>query len=296
MIVVQQSPAAAGRRLVRVLRGCLFLSLVVLEPVASAQDATPLDPVVITATRTPQRLTDALPSTTVVSRADIDASHAPDLATLLRGQGGIDVAQSGGLGSQTSVFLRGANSNQVLVLIDGLRVNAVGSGAASFAHLMIDQIDRVEIVRGNVSSLYGSEAVGGVIQIFTRGGSADARSGIGGRVEWGNERTRATSVDAARSFGPADATTRVGVAASYRSARGFSAIDADRVPDRQSRCGRLSQRVDLRACRAAVRRARGSVSATSRVTAICSSTTPPTTASSGCRTTGACRRTTSARV
>ena len=197
--------------------------------------AARLDPVVVTASRTAQRLSDALPATTLITRADIEDSQAPDVATLLRGQVGIDVAQSGGTGSQTSLFLRGANSNQVLVLIDGLRVNAVGSGAASIAHLMIDQVDHVEIVRGNVSSLYGSEAIGGVIQIFTRGGAntGDTSSDhprVGLNAEWGGDRTRAASFDAAHAFGADGARTRVGLAASYRSARGFSAIDANRAP------------------------------------------------------------------
>ena len=205
----------------------------------SSTQAATLDPVVVTASRNAQRLSDTLPATTVITRSDIEDSHARDLATLLRGQAGIDVAQSGGLGSQTSLFVRGANSNQVLVLIDGLRVNAVGSGAASVAHLMIDQIDHVEIVRGNVSSLYGSEAIGGVIQIFTRGGayasgstSEQPTAGLnaGLNAEWGGDRTRAASFDGAHAFGASDARTRIGFAASYRSARGFSAIDANRAP------------------------------------------------------------------
>ncbi len=160
--------------------------------VAAAQSpATELDPVVVTATRTAQPLSDALPATTVITREDIDDSHAPDLATLLRAQAGFDVAQSGGLGSQTSLFLRGSNSNQVLVLVDGLRINAVNSGAASIAHLMIDQIDHVEIVRGNVSSLYGSEAIGGVVQIFTRGGQeANGAITAGASGTYGTEHTR----------------------------------------------------------------------------------------------------------
>ncbi len=207
----------------------------VLSAVAPAQSvdqsaATPLDPVVVTSSRTAQRLSDALPATSVISRADIEDSHAPDLATLLRGQAGFDVAQSGGLGSQSSLFLRGSNSNQVLVLIDGLRVNAVNGGAASIAHLMVDQIDHIEIVRGNVSSLYGSEAIGGVVQIFTRGGTDSGAPGsVGAGVTYGSEQTRAASVDASQSFGPSDARTHVGVSASYRSANGFSAIDAGRV-------------------------------------------------------------------
>jgi vitamin B12 transporter len=210
-----------------------FLSAIaVAQSSSDATQATPLDPVVVTATRTAQPLSDALPATTVITRAEIENSHAPDLATLLRGQAGFDVAQTGGLGGQTSLFLRGANSNQVLVLIDGLRINAVNSGAASVAHLMVDQIDHVEIVRGNVSSLYGSEAIGGVIQIFTRAGSGSDtgdRPSIGTGVAYGSEHTRAASVDAAQSFGPSDARTHIGVAASYNTAKGFSAIDANRV-------------------------------------------------------------------
>jgi vitamin B12 transporter len=208
---------------------------IVLSNIASAQSAdlsqaTPLDPVVVTSSRTPQRLSEALPATSVITRADIEDSHAPDLATLLRGQAGFDVAQSGGLGSQASLFLRGSNSNQVLVLVDGLRINAVNGGAAAIAHLMVDQIDHIEIVRGNVSSLYGSEAIGGVVQIFTRGATdGNAPGSIGAGLTYGSERTRAASVDASQSFGPSDARTHVGVSASYRSADGFSAIDAARV-------------------------------------------------------------------
>ena len=223
------------------------------QSATSIADATPgeLDPVVVTATRTAQPLSSALPATTVITRADIDDSHAPDLPSLLRGQAGFDVAQSGGLGSQTSLFLRGSNSNQVLVLVDGLRINTTSSGAASVAHLMVDQIDRVEIVRGNVSSIYGSEAIGGVIQIFTRAGSTGGASAVDAGLTYGSERNRAASIDASQSFGPSDAQTRVGVSASYRGAKGFSAIDADRVaaanPDydgyrNQSISASLSQR------------------------------------------------------
>ncbi len=196
----------------------------------SSDDAVPsLDPVLVTASRGPQRLSVALPATSVITRQDIDDSGAPDLATLLRGQAGVDVAQSGGPGSQASVFLRGANSNQVLVLIDGLRVNVASSGAASLGQVMIDQIDHVEIVRGNVSALYGSEAIGGVIQIFTRGGAPGSNPGLGGSLTYGSEKTRAAAVDGTRAFGPEGYRTTVGLSASYRYANGFSAIDADRV-------------------------------------------------------------------
>ena len=196
---------------------------------AASPEAT-LEAVVVTASRTAQKISEALPATTVISRAEIEDSQAPDLVSLLRRQAGIELAQTGGLGSQASLFVRGANSNQVLVLVDGLRVNAVGTGAASLQHLMLDQIDHVEIVRGNVSSLYGSEAIGGVIQIFTRAGSARLdRTGAGIDAQFGGDRTRALSANGWSAFGPADARTRVGIATSVRSARGFSAIDANRA-------------------------------------------------------------------
>ena len=208
----------------------LFIPFSFAHAQASPDTVSSLAPVVVTASRTPQVIADALPATTVITREDIADSGAVDIAGLLRGQAGVDIAQSGGLGSQTSLFLRGSNSNQVLVLVDGMRVNAVGSGAASLAHLVVDQIDHIEIVRGNVSSLYGSEAIGGVVQIFTRGGSSNGdASRIAASVSYGSERTRAASVEGVQAFGPSDARTRIGVAASYRSANGFSAIDADRV-------------------------------------------------------------------
>ena len=213
-----------------VLCACCFTPFTFAFAQAAPDAVSTLAPVVVTASRTPQSIVDTLPSTTVITREDIADSGAVDLAGLLRGQAGVDIAQSGGLGSQTSLFLRGSNSNQVLVLVDGMRVNAVGSGAASLAHIMVDQIDHIEIVRGNVSSLYGSEAIGGVVQIFTRGGSSNGDTPrIAASGSYGSERTRAASIEGNQAFGPSDARTRVGIAASYRSADGFSAIDADRV-------------------------------------------------------------------
>ncbi|MFU0433047.1 TonB-dependent receptor, partial [Acinetobacter baumannii] len=115
-------------------------------------------------------MSDALPHTTVVSRADIERSQAADAVTLLRREAGIEIAQNGGPGTNASLFMRGASSNQTLVLIDGVRVSSGTSGGAQIGQLMADQIDHIEIVRGNVSALYGSDAIGGVVQIFTRSG------------------------------------------------------------------------------------------------------------------------------
>ncbi len=142
-----------------------------------------LGPVVVSAARIEQPLADALPNTSVITRADIELSQAPDLLTLLARLPGVEVAQLGGIGSQTGIFLRGGDTRHVLVLIDGVPMNNLNFSLASLDQIMAAQVERVEIVRGNVSSLYGSQAVGGAILVFTRadGSGIDARAGIGSR-------------------------------------------------------------------------------------------------------------------
>ncbi len=157
--------------------------LATLPGIAAAQDATTaLDPMLVTATRTPIMLSDSLSPAQVIDRATIDASQATSLQDLLRGRAGIDLANTGGLGKQTSLFLRGTNSSHTVVLIDGVRINTADFGLAMLQDLPLAQIERVEIVRGPQSSLYGADAIGGVVQIFTRrhGGGFAPRLELGG--------------------------------------------------------------------------------------------------------------------
>ncbi len=148
----------------------LSLALALALPgVAAAQNApTELDDITVTATRTPISIENSVVPVQVIDRAQIDRSQATTLQDLLRGRAGLDFTNQGGIGKITSLFLRGTNSNQVLVLVDGVRIGSATNGMATLQDLPIDQIERVEIVRGPRSSLYGSEAIGGVIQIFTR--------------------------------------------------------------------------------------------------------------------------------
>lgn len=133
----------------------------------TAQTATAQ--MVVTASRTEQILTDVLPHTTVLGRDAIEQSQVLDLPALLAREAGFQFTQSGGTGSQATAFLRGAASLQVLVLVDGVPMTKQDTtGAVSLEHIMLDQVDRIEIVRGNVSAIHGSGAVGGVIQVFTR--------------------------------------------------------------------------------------------------------------------------------
>ena len=148
-----------------------FLSFAIalaLPAAASAQSATDLDQVVVTATRTETPVADSLFPVQVIDRDEIERSQARNLPDLLRGRAGIDFGNQGGAGKISTLFLRGTESDQVLVLVDGVRMGSVSAGLFSFQDLPVDQIDHIEIVRGPRSSLYGSEAVGGVIQIFTR--------------------------------------------------------------------------------------------------------------------------------
>ena len=122
----------------------------------------------VTPTRTAQSVDDINAAVTVFTRDDIQRSAAQSLDELLVGVPGVAVANSGGYGKQTGLFLRGTESNHTLVLIDGVRINNAKDGAALIQNIPLHQIDRVEVVRGPRSSLYGSDALGGVIQIFTR--------------------------------------------------------------------------------------------------------------------------------
>ncbi|NYI19846.1 vitamin B12 transporter [Xanthomonas arboricola] len=135
---------------------------------AQAEAAVDLDEVVVTASRTAQTQDQTLAPVTVIDRAQIERRQVTALQDLLRGEAGVSLANNGGPGKPTSLFLRGTESDQVVVLIDGVRIGSATSGGAALQDLPIEQIERIEIVRGPFSSLYGSEALGGVIQIFTR--------------------------------------------------------------------------------------------------------------------------------
>ena len=126
---------------------------------------------VVTATRSELAKNQLAAAATVYTRKDIERLQVQTLPELLKGTSGIDMTQAGGYGKTTSVFMRGTNSDHVLVLIDGIKVGSVTLGMTPFEFIPIDQIERVEIIKGPQSSLYGSEAIGGVIQIFTRKGN-----------------------------------------------------------------------------------------------------------------------------
>jgi vitamin B12 transporter len=139
-----------------------------LPMVQADEPSIDLDTVVVTATRTEQSEANTLSALTVINRADIDRLQPLSLQDLLRGMPGLSIANNGGPGKNTSLFLRGSEAGHVLVLIDGVKIGSATAGVPAIQDIPVDQIERIEIVRGPFSSLYGSEAIGGVIQIFTR--------------------------------------------------------------------------------------------------------------------------------
>jgi len=144
-----------------------------LAPVAFAQAAAN-DNFVVSATRTLKSIAELPAQVTVINRLDIIEAGAVTLIELLQRRANLDVRATGGPGQSSGVFIRGTNATHTLVLIDGQRVASSTSGAAAFEHIALDLIERIEVVRGPLSALYGSEAIGGVIQIFTRKGAANA--------------------------------------------------------------------------------------------------------------------------
>jgi vitamin B12 transporter len=172
----------------------------------------------VTATRTPQQLAAVLSDVRVIDADTIARSGSATLAELLQAHGGMEIASNGGPGQLASVFVRGANANHVVVLIDGVRVNSATAGTNSFEVVPLAQIERIEVLRGPASSLYGADAVGGVIQIFTRQGTPRTTARIGA----GSWRTGELSAGIARAFGD----TTLSVQAGASETRGFSATNA----------------------------------------------------------------------
>jgi vitamin B12 transporter len=177
-----------------------------------------LDPIVVTASRTPQSITELLADMTVIERDEIARAGVDSLVELLQRQPGVEIIQNGGPGATSGVFLRGANSNQTLVLIDGVRVASASVGATALEAIPLEQIERIEILRGPASSLYGSDAIGGVIQIFTRRGGD--KTTLTGGAGYGTYNTRALEGGVSGKTGP----LRFNVHAGFQDSAGFNAI------------------------------------------------------------------------
>lgn len=144
-----------------------------LAQTPSREDALKLPETLITANRDVEQRSDSSAASTVFTRADIERLRPASVPRLLAQVPGVQVANYGGRGALYSLFVRGTSTSQTLVLIDGIRVGSTTAGSASLQHLSVDQIERIEVLRGSRSAIHGADAMGGVIQIFTRRGEGE---------------------------------------------------------------------------------------------------------------------------
>ncbi|HTS54273.1 MAG TPA: TonB-dependent receptor [Burkholderiales bacterium] len=182
-------------------------------------DGTKVDPVVVTATRTPEPLSSIIQPIELINEQQIQQAGQNTVSELLQSQANVEITSNGGFGQTSGVFLRGSNTTHTLVLIDGIRLNNAGLGTVSFENLPTPQFSRIEVVPGPFSGLYGSDALGGVIQFFThRWPDAPLLTGVAGYGTY----------DTSNVYGGVSAgtdNTGFTVNAGYMQSRGFSATN-----------------------------------------------------------------------
>jgi len=183
-----------------------------------------VNPVVVSGSRIEQPLSQVLPSVSLITRQDIDKAQAPSLADLLQGETGFEFGRNGGKGTTTSFFLRGQGSQSVLVMVDGVRVQTDQLAALTMTDMPLSQIERIEILRGNASALYGESAIGGVINIQTRQGKGLPESY--GSISYG---TRGAS-DIHAGFGGLMDDLKFNFNAGQSGTKGFSSINPAYYP------------------------------------------------------------------
>jgi len=195
----------------------LSLAVLAFSCLAAQAQTSRLDTVVTTASRAPQRLADVLADVSVITRDEMDRLPAGSLADLLRQQGAVEFSRSGGPAATTSLFLRGADNRHTVLLVDGMRVDSQSTGGPSWNAIPLSQIERIEVLKGPASALYGSDAVGGVVQIFTRKASQGWQAEIGAGA--GNLGLRKADASVSGRSGMIDLAASV----STERSRGFNA-------------------------------------------------------------------------
>jgi vitamin B12 transporter len=220
------------------LRACARLTLAAMAISFSTSvqaDSENLDTLTVTANRMPTN--NALAPNTVITRADIDRLQINDLPSLLSRFPGIDMTMTGGLGKSSSIFMRGTESDHVLFLVDGVKWFSATSGGSAIEHFPVSQIERIEIVRGPRSGVYGAEAIGGVIQIFTRKGGNGLKPYFSAGV--GSKDTREATVGVSGG----DQTTSFNVSVSHLTTNGINAREGSNPDDDGYRNNSVSARV-----------------------------------------------------
>lgn len=185
--------------------------------------ASALPGVVVTATRTPLQADRSVAEVTVIDREEIDRASGLTLTQLLAQQPGVQYSANGGMGKTSAIFLRGLAARHTLLLVDGVRYGSATTGDPNLDNLPLGDIDHIEIVRGPLSSLYGSDAVGGVIQVFTRRATEGQRPNLA--VSIGSHGYQQTGFGLSFADGPWDGSVQL----QHTETRGFSAT-SEHVP------------------------------------------------------------------
>ncbi len=192
-----------------------------------AQNSSEFNPVVISASKNAQPLFDSLLSMSVITRSDIEKTQSNDILNILNSEPGVEISRTGSLGSATSVYLRGGNSGHALILIDGVPLSGESaSGSASPIELIpVNQIEKIEIVRGNASALYGSGAMGGVINLITNKGTGSPKPSFA--VTYGSKNSKSSTATYAGEIND----TSFSLSAANQLTNGFNAINPQSFSD-----------------------------------------------------------------
>jgi vitamin B12 transporter len=199
------------------------------QTTVTAATAVTTDTVVITATRLPQALSSVLADLSVIDRDEIERSGATDVAELLARLPGVEFARTGGPGGASSVYVRGGEDRHTALYIDGVRIDSQSIAGATWEQIPLELIERIEVVRGPAAAVYGSDAMAGVVQLFTKRGSGPARPSAS--ISIGSRATAQAQAAVSGSAGAFD----YALSAAYGRSDGFDALTAaagDHNPDR----------------------------------------------------------------
>ncbi len=205
----------------RIIKSALVMSAAIIPAIAHAEDS---DTIIVSANRTQQVTSEVTQSVTVITLDDITTRQSVAVIDLLRSVPGITVTSNGGLGTSTSVNIRGADSDQTVALIDGVKLNdpSTPGGGFNFGNLLTGNIERIEVVRGSQSVLWGSQAIGGVVNIVTR--TPTEKLALNFAAEYGWRDTARVVGNVSGKFGPVSAS----VGAGYLRTDGFSTFNEAR--------------------------------------------------------------------
>ena len=202
-------------------KSSLAFLLIILSHSISAQDSSSIDELIVTATKSELSADQVVAPVVVIDQLDIELSGVNGIAELLSSVAGINISTNGGPGQLTSIFVQGSNSNQVLILVDGIAINDSATGIASIQNIHPDMIEKIEIVKSPRASLYGSNAVGGVIHVFTKRNQEGVNIGF----KSGSDNTKVTNIFASREV----LNGRMGLQLNHYDTAGFPSKEGSNI-------------------------------------------------------------------